>query len=317
MKGSDASRVLAACERESELQLKKMRKISASMFKDDPNYLIGVNGSVARRECTSGSDIDLFVLVNGRITISDARKAQKAYRSRLSDEGLVMPAHGGVFENPLKIKNLLETIGGDKDTNEFITRRMLFLLEGEWIFNQQLFEKTRTRLIERYVADELGDHKLSLFLLNDVIRYWRTICVDFEHKTASSDKPRAIRLIKLRFSRMLLYLGGVAAVSETKGLEVAKKRQRLEELFAMPTIARLQSIFGPAMQSPLARYARFLDHLNDIETRTQLKLPGEKGLETQVYQDLCDEARKFKEDLLKMLMDELGSKHDVVKALLL
>ena len=317
MKSGDTSPILAACKTESERQLDKMRKIATDMFGDHPNYLVGVNGSVARRECTSGSDVDLFFLINGKITISDARKAQDAYRSRLKDLGLVMPAHGGVFENPLKINNLLKTIGGDEDTNEFITRRMLFLLEGEWTFNQQLFEQTRSRLIERYVADDLGDHKLSLFLLNDVIRYWRTICVDFEHKTAAADKPRAIRLIKLRFSRMLLYLGGVAAVSQTKGLEVPEKRQRLEELFAMSTIARLQAIFGPAMEKPLARYDRFLAQLDDADIRKQLKLPGEQGLQTAAYQDLSNEAREFKKDLLDMLMDELGAQHDVVKALLL
>lgn len=317
MKSGDALSILAACKTESERQLDLMRKIATDMFGDNPNYLIGVNGSVARRECTSGSDVDLFFLVNGKIKIADARQAQDAYRARLKDVGLIMPANGGVFENPLNINKLLKTIGGDKDTNEFITRRMLFLLEGEWTFNQKLFERTRTRLIERYVADDLDAHKLSLFLLNDVIRYWRTICVDFEHKTAAADKPRAIRLIKLRFSRMLLYLGGVAAVSQTKGLEVAEKRQKLEELFAMSTIERLQSIFGAAMDKPLARYGWFLAQLDDSDIRTKLKLPGEQGLQTTAYRDLSDEARAFKKDLHDMLMNELGGKHDVVKALLL
>ena len=316
MKSDEASKTLATCARKSEQQLEQMRGIAKEMFEAHPNYLIGVNGSVARRECTSGSDVDLFFLVNGKIIISDAPAAQAAYRARLLDAGLE-PSEGGVFKNPLKINNFLKTIGGNKDTNELITRRMLFLLEGEWTFNQELFERTRTRLIERYVADDLGEHKLSLFLLNDVIRYWRTICVDFEHKTAAADKPRAIRLIKLRFSRMLLYLGGVAAVSQTKELEVADKRRRLEELFAMPTIARLQSVFGTAMDNPLSRYAGFLDQLDDAEVRTQLKFPGEEGLKTDVYLELCEEARKFKEALHEMLLIKFGSKHDVVKALLL
>lgn len=317
MKSGEPSEILKACARTSEQQLDQMRGIADEMFGAHPNYLIGVNGSVARRECTSGSDVDLFFLINGKIKIADAREAQAAYRERLLDAGLDMPAVGGVFESPLKINDLLKTIGGDKDTNVFITRRMLFLLEGEWTFNQELFERTRTQLIERYVGDDLGEQKLSLFLLNDVIRYWRTICVDFEHKTAEADKPRAIRLIKLRFSRMLLYLGGVAAVSQTKKLKVADKRHKLEALFAMPTIERLQLVFGAAMDRPLSRYARFLDQLDDAEVRTQLNLLGEEGLQTDVYLELCEEAREFKEDLLEMLMSEFGPKHDIVKALLL
>ena len=109
MKSGEKSPILAACKTESERQLDQMRKIATDMLGDHPNYLIGVNGSVARRECTSGSDVDLFFLINGKITISEARKAQDAYRSRLKEIGLVMPAHGGVFENPLKINNLLRT----------------------------------------------------------------------------------------------------------------------------------------------------------------------------------------------------------------
>lgn len=317
MKNGDKSQILAVCESESERQLDLMRTIAKEKFEDNPNYLIGVNGSVARRECTSGSDIDLFFLFNGDIATDDARDAQDLYRARLKDEGLVMPARGGVFETPLNIEELLETIGGDDDTNVFITRRMLFLLEGEWTFNQSLFKQTRTQLVKRYVTDDLDENKLCLFLLNDVIRYWRTICVDFEHKTAAADKPRAIRLVKLRFSRMLLYLGGVAAVSQTKDLEVYAKRQKLEELFALSTITRMRAVFGVAMEKPLLRYARFLHDLNEEPIRTQLKLPGDEGLGTKVYKDLSAEARNFKEELLVMLIEEFGPDHDVIKALLL
>ena len=53
-----------------------------------------------------------------------------------------------------------------------------------------------------------------MFLLNDVIRYWRTICIDLEHKVRADNKARDIRLIKLRFSRMLLYASGVLAIGE-------------------------------------------------------------------------------------------------------
>jgi predicted nucleotidyltransferase len=313
----DAAQVFKNCKDEAERQLAGMRSAASEMFDDRPNFVIGVNGSVARRECTSGSDVDLFFLYNGKVTASDARKAQTDFRSRLQAMKLDMPAHGGVFEKPLKITDLLRRIGGDKDTNVFITRRMLFLLEGEWTFNKALFVRTRTQLIEHYVADDLEERKLTLFLLNDVIRYWRTICVDFEHKTADADKPRAIRLIKLRFSRMLLYFAGVAAVSQTKDLSVEKKREKLVELFDMPTMARLRSIFGEPMEQPLSRYAQFLSQLDDKDVRTQLKLPGEKGLATQVYAELCEEARKFKADLLHVLMAKFGSDHDVVKALLL
>ena len=109
---------------------------------------------------------------------------------------------------------------------------MLFLLEGEWGFNQEAFEKLRSDLISAYVSDTLDDDKLALYLLNDIIRYWRTICVDFEYKTSDGTKPRAIRLAKLRVSRMLLCFAGFVAVAEAVDMTAKQKRDRLVSLFS-------------------------------------------------------------------------------------
>jgi len=313
----DRPPVLLACQEESERQLELMRRVANEMFHEQSTYLIGVNGSVARRECTSGSDVDLFFLTDGEVSPEKAAVAQEEYRRRLIDEDLVMPAQGGVFETPLNAEELISTIGGDDDTNLYITRRMLFLLEGEWTYNKPLFQRTRSRLIERYVTEDLASKKLCLFLLNDVIRYWRTICVDFEHKTAEANKPRAIRLIKLRFSRMLLYLGGVAAVGQAGGLDVKAKRERLEELFSMPTIERLEHVFGTAFAKPLQRYAFFLQQLDDSTIRDELNLVGDEGMQSASYKKMSDKAREFKDELLDLLTTHFGADHDVIKALLL
>jgi len=45
----------------------------------------------------------------------------------------------------------------------------------------------------------------SRFLLHDLIRYYRTICVDFEYKTYENGKPWGDRNIKIQFSRKFLY----------------------------------------------------------------------------------------------------------------
>lgn len=293
--------VLADAETTSEGTLATLRSVAADLLSGNSDLIIGVNGSIARREMTTGSDVDLFVLtLSGNIEA--AKKVQAEYRSRLIKQNIKMPASGGVFETPLCTMELTETIGGEGDTNIYITRRMLYLLEGEWVANKDGFDRLRADLIARYVAEDLDEQKIVRFFLNDVIRYWRTICVDFEHKTADETKPRAIRLVKLRLSRMLLYVAGIAAARQTVGLNAATKREKLARLLALPPLKRLEEIYGLGRIANIqAIYATFLWALNCEYIRSKLELPGTKGLSTQEFGELSSVARDFKVELFALL----------------
>ena len=299
----------------SEKHLKKMRDAATEMFGDSPEFIIGVNGSIARREATSGSDVDLFFLsLNGKPALLEPLQLQ--FRNKLIELGLKLPATDGVFETPHSTANTLHTIGGDDDRNEIITRRMLILLEGEWIYNESAFSEFRKELIGRYINGVTEDSKICLFLLNDIIRYWRTICVDFEHKTEDGLKPRAIRIIKLRFSRMLLYFAGVLAVAETHGKNYQKKKAELERLLALPPIERIQDVLEKTFDPVRALYFEFLVSLDTADIRKELELPGKTGEDTKEFKDLSEKAREFKDKLTTLLIDHYGMDHPVVKALL-
>lgn len=313
---SDASDVIEKAIATSEQQLSIMRGIAEEIFGGETPIIIGVNGSLARRECTSGSDVDLFFLGLDD-SAEDLAEKQRTYRAELMKRGIKMPALGGVFEKPLRASKMLDTIGGNNDTNMYITRRMLFLLEGEWIYNERGFADLRTQLIGKYIADDIEKKKIALFLLNDIIRYWRTICVDFEHKMLDAKKPRAIRIIKLRFSRMLLYFAGVAAVSKTGDLDSEGKRKLLESLFLQPAIGRVKHVFGKRADAVVQLYAEFLSDVDDVHIRGALEQAGDKGIATKEYELLADKARDFKDELLSILFDELGPDHEVIRALLL
>ncbi len=173
-------------------------------------------------------------------------------------------------------------------------------------------------MIKHYVASDLERHKLCLYLLNDIIRYWRTICVDFEWKTATGDKPRAIRLIKLRFARMMLYVGGVAAISKTVDMPAENKQRELVEMFALPPITRLQKVFGKQKtQEVLMAYATFLKALNDKAVRDALDGDGATGIETDEYRELANVARDFRDGLESLLVGSPGLHNRVASALLL
>ena len=300
----------------SETGLEAMRTIAAGIIGNDDRFVVGVNGSYARREVTSGSDVDLFVLFR-KDAISEASEFQNSVREKLRQEGFKMPASDGVFERPLAISGLTQTIGGMEDSNDTITRRMLLLLEGEWVYGKVGFEDARNRLLTQYVAETIRPEQICMFLLNDIIRYWRTICVDLEHKVQVGGKPRAIRLIKLRFSRMLLFVAGVLAVGETYGVARNEKLRRLNELLALPAHERVQTIAGEKADDLLAFYAEFLAALDDEHIRDRLSRQSPEGEQSEEFEQLRAKAQEFRDGLLVMLKGHFGENNPTLSALML
>jgi predicted nucleotidyltransferase len=313
---SKAQEVFSEAGKRAEEGLTKMRSVAAEVFGDDDRFIVGVNGSYARREVTGGSDVDLFVLYR-QDAIIEAQTLQAALREKLEASGFKMPASGGVFSSPLTVSMLTQSIGGMDDTNEYITRRMLLLLEGEWIYNRSEFERARMRLLDQYVAPTIRSEQICLFLLNDIIRYWRTICVDFEYKVQSDNKPREIRLIKLRFSRMLLFFAGVIAVGATYELDRAEKVHRLSELLSAPPHQRLRQLAGEKAYPALELYAEFLNALDDNTTRDTLQTALPPGQESPAFMELRRKAQKFRDSLLEVLHSQFDKGNPTLAALML
>ena len=299
---SKTSEVLRRARKKSEFGLKTMRNIATEMFQNESSIVIGVNGSYARREVTSRSDVDLFFLYSAGDD-KGVQCKQKQFRDQLEQhrEPVFRLSDGGLFKLPISIDKISETIGGFDDDNKHITRRMLLLLEGEYVFNQKVFNDTRENLLKRYVPSDIREDQICLYLLNDIIRYWRTICVDYEHKTRDPNKPGVIRLVKLRFSRMMLFVAGVLAVSKTFELPREGKISKLNELLAIPPYERIQEIVGKESYPALNLYAKFLEALDDEAVRNKLSQPSEIAEKCEEYQELVDAARNFRRELLKIL----------------
>ena len=258
MSSADTLLALNTAQKYSVETIQKLRGLLLKIECDE--FAVVTSGSFARKEASAESDIDFFVVArDSKKEFATSQLASlKGEISRLVKN---MPSTDGAFGTACTETEIVTNIGGSKDSNETLTRRMLYLLETDYLTSQSYFEAIRTKLLEKYIRESLNDHQLAKFLLNDLIRYYRTICVDFEHKTAEVGKPWGIRNIKLVFSRKLLYFSGILVVAESYQRTHKEKLDRASRLFSMTPIDRIRSICGADCESVLRYYDRFLTAL--------------------------------------------------------
>jgi hypothetical protein len=159
------------------------------------------------------------------------------------------------------------------------TARLLLLLESCPLLGSAVYGEVTQEVVAAYWRD-YEDHKtgfMPAFLTNDILRLWRTFCVNYEARTERvPDEEKAkgkLKNYKLKHSRLLtcysalLYLLAVyslrGTVSPADAMEMVglTPTGRLEWLLDQAGLARAHGKAGEL----LAQYERFLETTNAEE----------------------------------------------------
>jgi predicted nucleotidyltransferase len=290
-----------------------------------------VFGSLSRNEWTSGSDVDWTLLLDTGANPQHYRVAQRV-GDILAKLDLAKPGDTGTFGNMTFSHDLIHQIGGQEDTNINQTRRLLMILESTAIVGGNVHQRVLKQILQRYVHDglpmALTDEKAALevprFLLNDIVRYWRTMTVDYAKKAWDSPNHKwALRKSKLRLSRKLMFTSGLLMCfaceldqanpdahlfdhehPESRLVNVLLKQVSLTPLDRLCN-ALLQLSSPQTATRLLGAYDRFLAILDDPPSRQKLtQLTPQTATGNPLFDEVQELGETFNEALEALFFDD-------------
>jgi predicted nucleotidyltransferase len=194
-------------------QLQKQLRAADQLAAD--KACVYATGSFGRGEASKYSDLDLFIVGRGnknRRELSNLEEIRIKADLIEATKTLDIPEFSGDGEYLIHYtkQELVDTLGKPHDdaSNTF-TARLLLLLESKPLLGEKVYKEAMSGVIAAYWRD-YPDHKnefIPAFLANDILRLWRTFCVNYEARTftepAEKRAKRKLKNYKLKHSRLL------------------------------------------------------------------------------------------------------------------
>ena len=178
---------------------------------------IYVTGSFGRLEASEHSDLDLFFIRDddedeGQMSRIDKTLMDASLITKCREMGFPEFSGDAEYLEFHHLQQITKNLGGPRDDFEnLFTARLLLLLESLPIYNHSLYDNVLLDITGSYFRD-YQDHEKDFrptFLVNDIMRFWKTLCLNYEHPRNTSltvereVKKSHLRNLKLKFSRML------------------------------------------------------------------------------------------------------------------
>lgn len=275
---------------------------------------IYATGSLARLEANLHSDLDAFFYVlgtqeNDRLDTVDEVKVFHNVIECSASCNFPDFSNGGEYLHFQYLDDVVHNIGSRQDDYiNGLTSRMLLILESSYLYNEETFRFAKSKIIDRYFVD-FHDHSRDfrpIFILNDVLRFWRTLCLNYEHgrewrKDDGLDRARGhLKNLKLRFSRLLICYSFVASLL-SRGPALSSEDVTLisdhTPLGRLLALKEASSSYAPAIDTLMSEYEWFLE-----ATGRQKEEVLDWISDEDVRLDAFARGKKFVESMFKLVM---------------
>jgi predicted nucleotidyltransferase len=288
-----------------------------------------VIGSFGRGEASKHSDLDLFIVGKG----SGKPKRDGKPGSELSRLGEICIkaeliqvtrllkieefSGDGQWLDHYSVDELIQTLGTPNDDAEnTFTARLLLLLESQPLLEDRVYHDILGEVIAEYWRD-YEDHKIDFmpaFLTNDILRLWRTFCVNYEARTERVPELQKakgkLKNYKLKHSRLLtcysaiLYLlavyssNGSVHPQDARAMIELTPTERLEWLRGQPYLSDTWAVLDVLLE----QYEFFLESTNAPEEELI-----ERFMDKEKSREYLEAAGKFG-DSVRDALDGIGKR---------
>jgi hypothetical protein len=188
------------------------------------------------------------------------------------------------------------------DANNTFTGRLLLLLESRPLFGEAVYGEIIDECIERYWID-YADHQetfIPAFLMNDILRFWRTLCINYEAGTDQEPEKRRAKNYKLKYSRLLTCYSAIIGLQiklRETGTVSQKLAREIVDLRPLDRVALARDHGAKKnVDAIFDMYEQFLG-----ETDCDKATLYDKMKDVDYYKQTLESARTFGDEVFKLI----------------
>lgn len=230
---------------------------------------------------------------------------------KVADEfNIDLPNPEGVFSEIISVSDLVNKLGSRDDTLDCLAQRMLMLMETKPLYDEKIYQNVTDQILRRYLQHIIQNPKKeALFLMNDLIRYFRSICVNYQFHFWKEQEKWALRNAKLRHSRIILYAGLLFLIMNASKERKDKFSYISSKIYLTP-LEKIAFVYSDnednSFDKILGIYEIFLRKITDVDIRNGLQIDYKHRYSNPHYIELRESAESLRTELTRFVFSMKG-----------